>query len=75
MLHIAELHRDARTRSPDRRTLPPSTVVTLSFSPIVLRSSLRPRSVNADARAATRRFCKGVSALRISSAMPSQNHS
>jgi hypothetical protein len=34
-----------------------------------------PRSENADAFAATRRFFIGVSALRISSAMPSQNHS
>src|SRR6516164_3964897 len=64
-----------RTRSPARRTLPSSTVVTFSFSPIVRRSTLLPLKEKADVRAATRRPASPVRAFRISSAIPSQNQS
>src|SRR5580704_8039516 len=64
-----------RTRSPARLTLPSSTVVTCSLSPMVRRSSLLPLNEIADVRAATLRPLSGVRAFRISSATPSQNQS
>ena len=73
ILHIAQLYGDAHAIC--RRTLPSSTVVTESFSPIVRRSSPLPLNENADVRAATLRPLSGVRAFRISSAIPSQNQS
>ena len=64
-----------RTRLPDRRTLPSSTVPTLSFDPISARSDDRPLNENDDARAATRRPSICDSAFRISSASPSPKKS
>ena len=60
-----------RIRSPSRRTLPSSTLPTFSFSAISLRSASLPLNQNDERRAATRRPSILVSAVRISSAIPS----
>ena len=44
-----------RSRAPERRTVPSSTVATSSFSPTARRSSRRPLNAKHEVRAATRR--------------------
>ena len=61
-----------RSRFPALRTLPSSTVATLSCSPISRMSWFFPLNANADVRDATCSASTLVSALMISSAMPSQ---
>ena len=55
-----------RTRLPERRTLPSSTVATSSFSPTVRRSSRRPLNAKQDVRAATRGALVAVARARYS---------
>ena len=57
------------------RTLPSSTVETLSLRPISPITSCFPLNANDDVREATRSDCTLVSALMISSAMPSAKYS
>ena len=64
-----------RTRLPERRTEPSSTVRTFSCSPIARRSGCLPLNENDEARPATRRSGMVASALRISSVMPSAKNS
>src|SRR5258705_7297502 len=64
-----------RRRLPALRTLPSSTVLTLSCSPTRRMSWFLPLNANADVRAATRNAWILVSALMISSAMPSVKYS
>ncbi len=64
-----------RTRLPDLRTLPSSTVATLSFCATVARSTSLPLKKNADVRDATRRPRIFASTLSSSSARPSAKYS
>src|SRR6266849_5879936 len=64
-----------RSRFPALRTLPSSTVATLSFDPTSARSIAGPRNANDEVRAATRKPGSWVRALMISSAMPSLKYS
>ena len=60
---------------PDWRTLPSSTVVTPSAAPILRTSSSFPLNANAEVREATRSASIFVSALMISSVIPSLKYS
>ena len=64
-----------RSRSPALRTLPSSTVATLSLCPTSRRSTSLPLKENADVRAATLRALIRDSAFSSSSAMPSEKYS
>src|SRR5688500_9808401 len=64
-----------RRWSPDLRTLPSSTVATLSASPTSRRSACLPLNENAEVRAATLSALKRASALISSSAIPSEKNS
>src|SRR5436190_4709633 len=64
-----------RTRRPARRTLPWRTVATPSVRPIVASGSFFPLYEKAEARAATRNPDTCVSALMMSSVMPSLKYS
>src|SRR5712692_8495617 len=64
-----------RTWLPSLRTLPSRMVPTLSFSPMLRRSSLLPLNENDEVRPATRRPSTWASASRISSATPSEKYS
>ena len=64
-----------RTWFPARRTDPSSTVRTFSCSPMRRRFSFFPLNENDDIRPATRNSATCVSALRISSVMPSAKNS
>ena len=64
-----------RTRLPDLRTLPSSTVATLSLAPTSAMSIPFSRNRKDDERAATWRPSNCVSALMISSVMPSLKYS
>ena len=63
-----------RSRLSDLRTLPSSSVLTLSRRPIS-RGSVAARNWKAAVRDATRRRFTRARALMISSAMPSQKYS
>lgn len=64
-----------RRRLPILRTLPSSTVETFSFRPTSPRSSFFPLRANDTVREATRNDWIFVSALMISSAIPSVKYS
>ncbi len=64
-----------RTRLPDLRTLPSSTVATLSFCATVGMSTLVPLNENADVREATRRPRIFASTFSNSSDNPSAKYS
>src|SRR6476660_4398797 len=64
-----------RMRFPDLRTLPSSTVATLSCSPIVRRSTFFPLYEKAEVRAGTCTPGSCASALMISSETPSEKYS